>query len=73
MINKPINIIEIFLNDKKNLRNIKEILVKPGNTEVKIKLDGDGMKYIFKLKKKRLVDKSHLNLLKNRGISTNIL
>ena len=73
LINKPINIIEIFLNDKKNLQNIKEILVKPGNTEVKISVDEEGLKYVFILKNKRLVDKSHLNLLKNQGISSNIL
>ena len=73
LINKPISSIEIYLNDKKNLDNIKEILVKPGDTEVKIKVNDEGMEYVFKLKNKRHVDKSHLNLLKNQGISANIL
>lgn len=73
LINKPINLIEILLKDEKNLKNIKEILSKPGNTEVKINIEQEGIKYFFKLKNKRQVDKSHLNLLKNQGILANIL
>ena len=52
---------------------IEKILSKNGNTEVKIKIKDEKNKYIINLKNKRFVDRKSLNLLKNQGISTNIL
>ena len=49
------------------------VLSKKGNTEVKIKIRDERNKYIINLKNKRFVDRKCLNLLKNLGISTNIL
>ena len=40
---------------------------------MKIKIKDEKNKYIINLKNKRLVDRKSLNLLKNQGISTNIL
>ena len=73
LFNKPISNIEIFLNDQKYINKIEKILSKNGNTEVKIKIKDKKNKYIINLKNKRFVDRKSLNLLKNQGISTNIL
>ena len=51
---------------------IEKILSKSGNTEVKIKIQDEKNKYIFNLKNKRFVERKHLSLLKNQGISTYI-
>ena len=63
----------ISIKDQKSIDKIKKILSKNGNTEVKIKINDDKNKYIINLKNKRFVDRKSLNLLKNQGISTNIL
>ena len=73
LFNKPISNIEIFINDQKSIDKIEKILSKNGNTEVKIKIKDEKNKYIINLKNKRFVDRKSLNLLKNQGISTNIL
>ena len=73
MINKPISNIEIFIEDQKNLQKVEKILSKTGDTQVKISILADKDKYIFNLKNKRFVDRKNLNLLKNQGISTNII
>ena len=64
---------EIFIKDQKSIHKIEKILSKNGNTEVKIKIKDEKNKYIINLKNKRFVDRKSLNLLKNQGISTNIL
>ncbi len=73
LFNKPISNIEIFINDQKSIYKIEKILSKNGNTEVKIKIKDEKNKYIINLKNKRFVDRKSLNLLKNQGISANIL
>ncbi len=73
LFNKPISNIEIFIKDQKSIDKIEKILSKNGNTEVKIKIKDERNKYIINLKNKRFVDRKSLNLLKNQGISTNIL
>ena len=73
LFNKPISNIEIFIKDQKSIDKIKKILSKNGNTEVKIKINDEKNKYIINLKNKRFVDRKSLNLLKNQGISANIL
>ena len=73
LINKPISNIEIFIEDQKNLQTVEKILSKTGDTQVKISILADKDKYIFNLKNKRFVDRKNLNLLKNQGISTNII
>ncbi len=72
LLNKPISNVEIFIDNQKSIEMIEKILSKSGNTEVKIKIKDEKNKYIFNLKNKRFVDRKHLNLLKNQGISTYI-
>ena len=55
------------------MKEIDKILYKPGETNVKIKIVSDSKEFIFNLKNKRYLDKTHINLLKNQGISTNII
>ena len=73
LFNKPISNIEIFIKDQNSIGEIEKILSKNGNTEVKIKIKDEKNKYTINLKNKRFVDRKSLNLLKNQGISTNIL
>ena len=73
LFNKPITNIEIFLNDPKSVEKIDKILSKNGETQVKINIKAENDKLIFNLKNKRLVDRKNLNLLKNQGISANII
>ncbi len=73
LFNEPITNIEIFLNDSKSIDKIEKILSKNGNTHVKINIIDEKDKLIFNLKNKRFVDRKNLNLLKNQGISANII
>ena len=72
MINKPIENIEIKIKNSNFLDKIKQILTKSGDTNVQIRITEDAKDYAFKLKNKRLVDRSLINLLKKQGITTNI-
>ncbi len=72
LLNKPISNVEIFIDNQKSIEMIEKILSKSGNTEVKIKIQDEKNKYIFNLKNKRFVERKHLSLLKNQGISTYI-
>ena len=72
MINKPIQNIEIKIKNSNFLDQIKQILTKSGDTNVQIRIIEDAKNYAFKLRNKRLVDRTHINLLKKQGITTNI-
>ena len=72
MINKPIQNIEIKIRNSNFLEQVKQILTKSGDTNVQIRIIEDAKNYAFKLRNKRLVDRSHINLLKKQGITTNI-
>ena len=72
LFNKPIIEIEFETNDLKKIDEISKILVKEGNTEVKIKVKDQENHLVFKLKNKRQVDRKSLNILKNQGISLTI-
>ncbi len=73
MINKPIQNIEIKIKNSNSLDQIKQILTKSGDTNVQIRIIEDTKNFAFKLRNKRLVERSHINLLKKQGITTNIL
>ena len=73
LYNKPISSVELLIRDEFLIDNIKNILSETGSTEVKIKLLNKDKNLTFSLKNKRFVDRKNLNLLKNQGISTNIL
>ncbi len=73
MINKPIQNIEIKIKNSNSLDQIKQILTKSGDTNVQIRIIEDTKNFAFKLRNKRLVERSHINLLKKQGITTNII
>ena len=73
MINKPIKNVIISVENEESLKQIDKILFKPGETNVKIKFISESKKFVFNLKNKRYLDRTHINLLKNQGIDTNIL
>ncbi len=73
LINKPIENILISVHTEENLKEIDKILHKQGNTNVKIKLISETKELVFNLKNKRHIDRNHIKLLRNQGISTNIV
>ena len=72
LVNKPIKNVVISIEDENSLKKIDKILYKPGDTIVKIKVISNSEDLLFNLKNKRYFDRSHINLLKNQGINTNI-
>ena len=73
LINKPITNVIISVENDESLKKIESILNKTGNTNVKIRFILEKKELVFNLKNKRFFDRSHINLLKNQGIITNIL
>ena len=73
LINKPIENILISAHTEENLKEIDKILNKQGNTNVKIKFISETKELVFNLKNKRHIDRNHIKLLRNQGISTNII
>ncbi len=73
LINKPIENILISVHTEENLKEIDKILHKQGNTNVKIKFISETKELVFNLKNKRHIDRNHIKLLRNQGISTNII
>ena len=73
LINKPIENILISAHTEENLKEIDKILHKQGNTNVKIKFISETKELVFNLKNKRHIDRNHIKLLRNQGISTNII
>ena len=73
LINKPIENILICAHTEENLKEIDKILHKQGNTNVKIKFISETKELVFSLKNKRHIDRNHIKLLRNQGISTNII
>ena len=72
LVNKPIKNVVISIEGEDSLKKINKILYKPGETTVKIKIISNSKGLVFNLKNKRYFDRSHINLLKNQGINTNI-
>ncbi len=73
LFNQPIFNVEIFLKNSNAIEKVEKILSKNGETQVKINILDKKDNFIFNLKNKRFVDRKNLNLLKNQGISANIL
>ena len=72
LFNKPVSEIEIKLNDPDQVKEISNILIKEGSTNVKIVISNLDNYLVFQLKNKRLVDRQSINILKNQGILTTI-
>jgi len=72
LFNKPVSEIEIKLNDPDQVKEISNILIKEGSTNVKIVINNLDNDLVFQLKNKRFVDRQSINILKNQGILTTI-
>ena len=72
LFNKPVSEIELKLNHPEQVKEISNILIKEGSTNVKIIINNLDNDLVFQLKNKRLVDRQSLNNLKNQGILTTI-
>jgi hypothetical protein len=60
------------LNHPEQVKEISNILIKEGSTNVKIIINNLDNDLVFQLKNKRLVDRQSLNILKNQGILATI-
>ena len=72
IFNKPISEIEFKTQNLNKINEISNYIKKDGTTEVKINIKDGDKKLIFKLKKKRLVDRKSVNTLKKQDILTTI-
>ncbi len=72
LFNKPVSEIELKLNHPEQVKEISNILIKEGSTNVKIIINNLDNDLVFQLKNKRLVDRQSLIILKNQGILTTI-
>ncbi len=69
IVNKPINEIEIIVNDLNDLDEINQMQKDDGKTNVKLTLNKDSYKVFFNLRDKRKIDRKFINSIKNKGIS----
>ncbi len=70
LYNKPIGEIQFNITNLNQIEIISNLIKKEGPTEVKIKINDNNSKLLFKLKNKRSIDKKSINILKNHHIST---
>ena len=70
LLNKPINEVTFNLKSLNELNEISKVLIKNGQTSVKIKLNDKDRCLNFQLENKRYIDRKTLNLLRNRQISS---
>ena len=70
LLNTPINYVKFNLRNVNKIHELSQKLSnKSGNSKVEIELDDQDKKLIFKLKKKRLINRKSINLIKNDDIS----
>ncbi len=69
LYNKPIDEIQFNVTNLSQIEIISNLIKKEGPTEVKIKINDNNSKLLFKLKNKRSIDKKSINILKNHHIS----
>ena len=60
------------MNDPEQVKEISNILIKEGSTNVKIIINSLDNNLVFQLRNKRFVDRQSINILKNQGILTTI-
>ena len=70
LLNKPIHEVTFNLKSLNELNEISKVLIKNGQTSVKIKLNDKDKCFNFQLENKRYIDRKTLNLLRNRQISS---
>ena len=69
MVNKSISEVVFKLNDINKIDLLESLSKENGNTDVKLILNENGNKLMFKLKEKRKIDRKIINSLKNKEIS----
>jgi len=70
LLNTPINQVRFNLKNLNKLEELsKKLLNKDGSSSIEIELNDLDNKLIFKLKKKRLINRKSINLIKNDDIS----
>ena len=70
LLNTPINQVRFNLKNLNKLEELsKKLLDKNGNSSIEIEFNDLDKKLIFKLKKKRQIDRKSINLIKNQDIS----
>jgi len=70
LFNKPISEIKFCINNINQINEISDLIKKEGTTEVKIKINNQNNELVFKLNKKRLIERKSINTLKNQDILT---
>ena len=65
-INKPFSRVTIELNDDFNLNEIKQLLLKKGETEINLVVKDKNKKAIYSLQENREFDLNHLKSLKSK-------
>ena len=69
VVNKSISEVVFKLNDINKIDLLEGLSKENGNTDVKLVLNENGNKLMFKLKEKRKIDRKIINSLKNKEIS----
>ncbi len=69
LLNKPVSQVTFNLKSVRELEEISKVLIKSGDTLIKIKLSDENNSFNFFLKNKRNIDRKTVNLLRNREIS----
>ena len=70
LLNRPISEVTFNLKSLSELNEISKVLVKSGETSIKIRLNDEDRYLNFQLENKRYIDRKTLNLLRNRQISS---
>ena len=72
IFNLPISEITFKVDHFGKIKDLNNDIKKEGNTEVKIEVESNKKLFLFKLKKKRHIDRETCNLIKKKGIFANI-
>ena len=72
IFDQPISEITFKIKDINKITELTNDIKREGNTEVKIEIENKKSLFIFKLNKKRHIDRKSFNLIKKKGIFANI-
>lgn len=72
IFNQPISTITFKVNDLSKINDLNNDIKKEGSTEVKIEVENNKKLFLFKLKKRRHIDRETCDLIKKKGILANI-
>ena len=69
LLNKPLNVLKLYLKNIEDLKKIENKFKKNGKTDVYIYIDNENHNLSFKLKNSKYIERKSLEGLKNEGIS----